>query len=88
MKNKVKFPVQQGKKSFKKAVLEHLAETQKDVLSIKKDVRGIIGEEVKKYTDSYMSEVTHIKKEYSIWRKLLIEKGILTRGEINEELKK
>lgn len=75
------------KKKFKKFLESQVRQTR-DVFSIRKNMRGIIGEEVEKYMKSYMSRVEHIIKEYSIWRELLIKKGLLTRHEINKELKK
>jgi uncharacterized protein YkvS len=75
------------KKQFKKFLKIQIAHA-KDVIEIKKGRRAIIEKEVRKYVDGYMSEIRHIKKEYSIWRKILIEKGVLTRNEINEELRK
>ena len=81
-------PVNQGKKSFKRWALGKIADQAEELIILKRDMRKIIGEEVEKYTKSYMSRVEHIIKEYEIWRAALIKKGILTRDEINEELRK
>ena len=86
-------PVDRNKhpKSFKEAVLDHLEDTQKRVISIKKDMRKLIVEEVRKEIGDKIDMINGALNEVIIQKKILQEKGLITREEINkkyEELKK
>ena len=87
----MKFPVQQGKKSFKAMVIEHMAETQKQVLSIKKDMRKQIEEEVRKEIGDKIDMIEAIYKRTITMQNIWFDKGLITREEISrkyEEIKK
>lgn len=86
MKKRMHHPVKQ--KLSRKKLVDKLVDQRKEIISLRGHMRKVVGEEVQKYVDSYMNEVTHIKKEYGIWRKILIRKGLLSHEEINEELRK
>lgn len=74
-----------------KVVVEHLIEFSRQVLSIKKDMRKIIMEEVTKQFDDRKIMLEGLYREVLLQKKVLMDKGLITREEINkkyEELKK
>lgn len=82
---------QESKKSFKRVVIDNLAETQKRVMSIKKDMRKIIEEEVRKEIGDKIDMINGALTDVIIQKKIFIEKGFITREEIDkkyEELKR
>lgn len=85
----MKTPVDRNKhpKSFKEAVLDHLKDTQKNVLSIKKDMRKLIIEEVRKEIGDKIDMMEGILTEIIVQKKILQEKGLITREEINKKYK-
>ena len=87
----MKYPVQQSKKSFKAAVIEHLAETQKQVISIKRDMRKEIIEEVEKEIGDKIKMIDALYHRTIVIQNIWFKKGLITREEISkeyEELKK
>ena len=91
MKKHMNHPVQQGKKSFKKAVVEHLEETQELVLSIKKDMNKEIEKQLNRRLGDHIKQVEGALTEVILQKKILFDKGLITREELTkkyEELKK
>ena len=89
-KPKMKTPIDRNKhpKSFKEVVLDHLEGTQKQVLSIKKDMRKIIEEEVAKQFDDKKIMLEGLYKEILIEKRLLQNQEKITQEDINEMYEK
>ena len=82
-----------AKRLFKnqEIVVEYLIEFNKQVISIKKDMREIIAEEVTKQFDDKEIMLEELYKQTLLIQKVLMDKGLITREEINkkyEQLKK
>ena len=84
----MKFPVQQGKKAFKRVIIDHMEETHKRVISIKKDMRKIIEEEVAKQFDAKKIMLEGLYKEILIEKRLLQDQEKITQKDINEMYEK
>ena len=81
----MKFPVQQSKKSFKKTVLDHLAETHKDVLSIKKDANKEIERRIEERLGDFVHEVQSALDGVIAMRAIFMRKGYFSQEEYNKE---
>lgn len=88
MKNKRKFPVQQSKKSFKKVVLDHVANTQEQVLSIKKNIRKEVEEAVEKEIGDKIHMINSALDGVIALKEMFIEKGFISREEFNQQMAK
>ena len=74
-----------------RVILEHLIEFSKLALSIKKDMRKIIDEEITKQFDDKELMLMALYKRNIVIQNRFIKKGLITREEIGdeyEELKK
>ena len=71
-----------------KIVVEHLKEWSKQVISIKKDMREIIKEEVTKQFEENKIMLEGLYKKTLICAKLLMDKGHFTQEDINEKYEK
>ena len=86
-------PIDRNKhpKSFQETVLGHLKKERELVISIKRDMRKIIVEEVTKQFDERKIMLEGLYKEVLLQKKILFDKGLITREELTdkyEELKK
>jgi len=73
-----------------RVILEHLTEFSKLALSIKKDMRKIIEEEVTKQFDEREIMLEGLYRKTLIYGKILMDRGEITQEDINkkyEELK-
>ena len=89
-KKLMKFPVQQRKGSFKKILLEKLTEQQRQILELKGLIRELVEKEVEKSLGDKYHMIISTLNDVMVQRKIFIEKGFITRDEINkkyEELK-
>lgn len=87
-KNRKIYPVQQGKTSFKRIILENVRELQKEVLSIKKDIKKEAEKVIEKEIKSRLALVDFSLREIRLFCDILIEKGIATQEEISQGRKK
>ena len=78
-------PVNQGKNSFKRAVLENLAETQKQVISIKRDMNEEIERQLNARLGDHIKQVEGALTEVILQKKILFDKGLITREELTEK---
>lgn len=86
----MKFPVQQGKKSFKRAILDQLVEQQKQIGELRSTIRDLIEKEVEKSMGDKYHMIQSTLNDVIVQRKIFMDKGFITREEINakyEELK-
>lgn len=78
-------PFQQGKKSFKRAIIEHVNEYSKEVISIKKDMRKEAGKIIDAEIKSRFSLMEFCLREIRLFNELLVEKDIATQDEISKK---
>jgi len=76
---------QQGKKSFKWAVIEHMTETQKQVLSIKRDMNKEIEKRMEERHGDLIHQVSSALDGVIAIKEIFIEKGLFTREEYNAQ---
>ena len=88
-KSRMKFPVQQGKSSFKRVVLENLAEHRKETAEMKQRLAQLVEAAVDKALETKLPVIEGrlALKEANLVKRLLIEKGILTEKEYLERFK-
>jgi len=84
-KKKMIYPVNQGKSSFKRSILEQVAELHKEVISIKKDIKGEAEKIIDKEMKSRLTLVEFALKEVRLFCELLVEKGVATQDEISQK---
>jgi len=77
----------QGKKSFKRAVLKKMIETEEHVVGLKRDMKKEAGELIDKEIESRFSLMDFCLKEIRLFCELLVEKGIATQDEISKKRK-
>lgn len=78
-------PVSQGKKSFKRAVLDNLAETQKQVISIKRNMRDEIEKQMEARHGDFIHQIQSALDGVIAMKEIFIEKGLFTREEYNAQ---
>lgn len=86
----MKFPVQQGKKSFKKSLLEKLMEQQEQIAELRQEMRNLVEEAVEKSLGDKYHMIGSTLQDVIVQKKVFFDKGFITREEINakyEELK-
>ena len=83
-------PVDQGKKSFKTAVLEQIRDQQRELLELKKSIPELVEKGIEKSLADKYHMITTTLNEIIVQRKIFLEKGLFTMDEIKrkyEELK-
>jgi len=84
-------PIEQGKKSFKRAVIKHMTETQKQVISIKREMNEEIEKRINERFGDHIKRLEGLYADVMLQKKILFEKGLITKEELTkkyEELKK
>ena len=81
----MKHPVTQGKKSFKRAVLDKFEEQDELVKKLRLDLRKIVEEEV--LVAVRPLEAGLALREANLLKRLLIEKGVITEEEFLAKLR-
>jgi hypothetical protein len=83
-----KTPVQQSKQSFKRIILNHIAETDKLVLSIKREMHDEIEKKVMEKYGQNINTLEVCRDFAVIVFSVLKQKGVLTREEIDDIIEK
>ena len=78
-------PVSQGKKSFKRAVLDSLAKTQKQVIGIKRDMREEIEKQMEERHGDFIHQIQSALDGVIAMKEMFIAKGLFTREEYNAQ---
>lgn len=79
-------PVQQGKKSFKRAVIGYMSDTQDQIDSIKKEMNEEIERKIEEKYGRDINTIKTIRDFAVIAIKMMKEKKLLKRKEIDEIL--
>lgn len=86
MKKKTNHHVLQGKKSFKNTVIDHIKDTQKEVIAIKKDMNEEIEKEVTERLGDYVHRIESALNGVIALKEMFIEKGFISREEFNKQM--
>jgi len=78
---------QQGKKSFKKALLDGFADTQKEVISIKRDMNEEIEKRINERLGDHIKRLEGLYADVMLQKKIFFDKGLISREELSQKYK-